>query len=72
MSRYIPYSSGNDDGWRWHQPSTTYPHDTITIHYPPLQIQCPKCKQLIDPYDRFCRHCGEQLFKVCPHCGKEI
>ena len=37
-----------------------------------LWMSCPKCGKCIECGDRYCRHCGEQMFKVCPHCGKEI
>ena len=34
--------------------------------------QCPQCRQVIDPSDQFCMHCGVQLVenvRRCPQCG---
>jgi len=69
----IPHDLNND--YWWNQPSTTYPSGTVTIYYYPSSLswkQCSKCLKWVDAQDRYCRHCGEQLFKTCPHCGKEI
>ena len=43
------------------------------------QTQCPKCRNVIEPNDKFCPHCGENLEKStvneeqsieCSQCGK--
>ena len=34
--------------------------------------QCPQCRQIVDPTDQFCMHCGIQLVenvRRCPQCG---
>ena len=35
---------------------------------------CPKCNNVVEIGDVYCKHCGHQLIvkKTCPHCGKEI
>ena len=37
-------------------------------------VACPKCGELTEVYDAFCRHCGAELKpkKACPHCGKDL
>jgi len=65
------YDEIGSSPWDW------YPY------YPPyepaqwpwvVQQLCPKCNELVDCGDRYCRHCGHQFYtpKYCPHCGKEI
>ena len=37
-----------------------------------MKIACPKCGGLVDPWDKYCRHCGANLSKRCPYCGKPL
>jgi serine/threonine-protein kinase len=50
------------------------PHPAAVPHLPlgSGRRQCPQCRQLIDPNDQFCMHCGIQLVenvRRCPQCG---
>jgi serine/threonine-protein kinase len=60
------------------------PNGAVPPHLPPQtpgmmhrpigqgRRQCPQCRQIVDPTDQFCMHCGIQLVenvRRCPQCG---
>jgi len=56
-------------------PRTAAPPHPVAVPHRPLAAgvrHCPQCRQVVDPGDQFCMHCGIQLVenvRRCPQCG---